>query len=110
MSTTGYQVFRKPYRMKAEPTGKIHATKEAANKACAERQKANAAWNGFFLVREVKFNANLLKVGQKVKVDETQGLGRSQWEGEVTRNDPKSPYIYVEGRGVRKYEVVGFAD
>jgi hypothetical protein len=57
-----------------------------------------------------RFNVHALQVGTKVKVDETRGLGRVEWEGEVTRNDPKSPYIYVNGMGVRKYEVVGFAD
>lgn len=46
-----------------------------------------------------------LPLGTPVQVDESAGLGRSVWYGRVTHNNPESPYLSVDGRTVRKYEV-----
>jgi hypothetical protein len=52
-------------------------------------------------------NTEDLPVGTMVNVDESKGLSRNTWYGEVTHNEPTSPYIMVDGHSVRRYEIMG---
>ena len=49
--------------------------------------------------------ATRLKIGDHVAITATFGLSTTSGEGRVTFNDPKSPYITVDGYQYRKYEV-----
>jgi hypothetical protein len=54
----------------------------------------------------MKSTTKRFDVGQKVTVSASHGIGEARvFEGVVTYNDPKSPYIKVNGYEYRKYEV-----